>query len=265
MGEHVMRRTMKSLIVALCAIFACSAASAQTSKTIRLTNGEWQPFLSKHVPHYGFASHIVTEAFALVGVEVEYGFFPWTRAVKLAREGTWDGGAVFWDTEERRKHFFFTDAVVPSIVVFFHLTTTEFDWDTYEDLSDVRIGATLEYSYGKDFDAAEVAGTIKTDRAPDDESGLRKLLKGRIDVFPGEVMVTYDQIRDIFSEEQAALFTYHPKPINDQPLYLLLSKKISGNEQMRDRFNEGLRLLKESGKYDQIIADALAGKYAKEE
>ncbi len=88
-------------------------------------------------------------------------------------------------------------------------------------------------------------------------------MKGRIDVFPGEVMVTYAQIRDTFPEEQAALFTHHPKSITERRQFLLLSKKVPGNEQMLDRFNEGLRQLKESGKYDQIIADALAGKYAK--
>jgi ABC-type amino acid transport substrate-binding protein len=46
-------------------------------------------------------------------------------------------------------------------------------------------------------------------------------------------------------------------------MYLLLGKKVAGNEAMRDLFNEGLRRLKASGKYDQIIADALAGQYAK--
>ena len=46
-------------------------------------------------------------------------------------------------------------------------------------------------------------------------------------------------------------------------MYLLLSKKVAGNEAMRDLFNEGLRRLKESGRCDQIIAAALAGKYAK--
>ncbi len=46
-------------------------------------------------------------------------------------------------------------------------------------------------------------------------------------------------------------------------MYLLLSKKAAGNEAMRDLFNEGLKRLKESGRYDQIIAAALAGKYAK--
>ena len=259
----MLRRVISFVFAALLLSGGGAGALGQTPDTIRLTNGEWQPFLAKEIPHQGFASHIVTEAFALVGVEVEYGFFPWARSYKLAEDGKWDGAAIWWDTEERREIFYFTEPVAPSTTALFHLTSTEFDWDTYEDLSDVRIGATLEYSYGKDFDAAEAAGTIKTNRAPDDETGLRKLLKGRIELFPGEVMVTYAQIRDIFPEEQAALFTHHQKPVNDQPMYLMLSKKVPGNEEMRDRFNEGLRQLKESGRYDQIIADALAGEYAK--
>ena len=54
-----------------------AGALAQTQDTIRLTNGEWQPYLSQDVAHHGFASHVVTEAFAQVGVDVEFGFFPW--------------------------------------------------------------------------------------------------------------------------------------------------------------------------------------------
>jgi polar amino acid transport system substrate-binding protein len=244
-------------------IVGCGVAAAQTSKTIRLTNGEWQPYLSQDVPHHGFASHIVTEAFALVGVEVKYGFFPWKRSYKIAKEGTWDGTAVWVDSDERREDFFYSDAVVPSISVFFHLKDSGFDWDSYEDLTDVRIGGTSQYTYGEEFEAAEAAGIIKTRRAPNDETNLKKLLKGRIDVFPGDVMVTYAQIRDTFSPEDAALFTHHPKAIHENPMHLLLSRKVAESEAMLERFNDGLRQLKASGRYDQIIADALAGKYAK--
>ncbi len=258
-----MHRILTWLVTSWFLILGCGVAAAQTSKTIRLTNGEWQPYLSKDVPHYGFASHIVTEAFALVGVEVEYGFFPWKRSFKLAKEGTWDGSVVWHDAVERRKHFLYSDAVVPSKYVFFHLKGSDFDWNSYEELRGIRIGGTLEYAYSKEFDAAEKAGIIKTNRAPSDEIGLKKLLKGRIEVFPGDVMVTYAQIRDTFSQEDAALFTHHPKAINEDPMYLLLSKKVAGNEAMRDQFNEGLKRLKESGRHDQIIADVLAGKYAK--
>jgi polar amino acid transport system substrate-binding protein len=238
-------------------------ALAQTQETIRLTTGKWQPYTSRSAPHYGFASHIVTEAFALVGVEVEYGFFPWKRSFKLAKEGTWDGSVVWVDSDPRREHFLYSDPVVPSKIAFFHQKGSDLDCNSYEDLRGNRIGGTLEYAYSKEFDAAEKAGIIKTNRAPSDEIGLKKLLKGRIEAFPGEVKVTYAQIRDTFSQEDAALFMHHPKAINEDPMYLLLSKKVAGNEAMRDLFNEGLKRLKESGRYDQIIADALAGKYAK--
>ena len=258
-----MRHLLTGLAVSLFLMLGCGVAVAQTSKTIRITNGEWQPFLSKDVPHHGFASHIVTEAFALVGVEVEYGFFPWSRAMKLAREGTWDGTAVWGISEERLQQFHFSDAVVPTTYVFFHLKTTAFDWDDYDDLGDLKVGGTIDYLYSDAFAAAEAAGGFRTLRGRSDEVGLKNLLKGRIDVFPGEVMVTYEQIRDTFSEQEAALFTHHAKPIVDKPLFVLLNKDVPGNQRMRDLFNEGLRQLKASGRYDQIIADALAGKYAK--
>jgi polar amino acid transport system substrate-binding protein len=258
-----MYRAICSIVLAIGLALSWSMGTlAQTHDTIRLTTGKWQPFTSKSAPHYGVALHIVTEAFALVGVEVEYGFFPWKRAMKLARDGKWDGSAVWWDTEERRADFFYSDPIALGTNSFFHLRSYQFDWQGFESLTDLRVGGTSEYSYGTEFDAAEEAGVFQTHRAISDEVGLTNLLKGRIDVFPGELLVTYEQIRDTFSEEEAALFTHHPKHISQAPLHLLLSKKVPESEQMHDLFNEGLRQLKESGKYDEIIADGLGGKYA---
>ncbi len=243
-----------------------ASALAQTRDTIRLTNGDWPPFMSENGPHHGVASHVITEAFALVGVEVKYGFFPWARSLKLAKEGKWDGSAAWWDREERYPYVFYSDPVTPTTVVFFHLKSTKFDWSRYEDVSKLRVGGSLGYDYGKAFNEAEAAGIIHVDLAPDDETNLRKLLKGRIDVFPSGMTTIYLQIRETFSAEEAALFTHHPRPIFEEPMYLLLSKKVPGNEQIRDRFNEGLGMLKESGRWDQILADGLAGKYdAKQE
>ncbi len=256
-----MYRSIAAVALSIALFLGGGSAFAQSQDTIRLTTGKWQPFTSKSAPHYGVASHIVTEAFALVDVEVKYGFFPWKRAMKLAREGKWDGSAIWYDTEERRENFFYSDPIVPSTQSFFHLKSYQFDWDQFEDLADLRVGGTSEYSYGAEFDTAEEAGVFQTHRAISDEVGLTNLLKGRIDVFPGELLVTYEQIRDTFSEEDTTLFTHHPKTISTLPLYLLLSNKVPGNEQNRDLFNEGLRQLKESGQYDEIIAGGLGGKY----
>ena len=260
-GNGLLYRGIAAFVLSIALLLSDGSAFAQARDTVRLTTGKWQPYTSRTAPHYGFASHIVTEVFALVGVEVEYGFFPWKRAMKLAREGRWDGSLVWFDTEERRANFFYTEPIVPATNSFFHLTSFEFHWRIFEDLKDLRVGGTSEYSYGKAFDAAETAGIFRTYRSISDEVGLTNLLKGRIDVFPGELLVTYRQIRDTFSEQEAVLFTHHPKHISEPPLHLILSKTVPGNEQMRDLFNEGLKRFKASGKHGQIIADGLGGKY----
>ena len=253
----------KRIAMLLCLALAVTRPTV-AAETIRITNGEWQPYLSEHAPYYGFASHIVTEAFRLVGVEVEYGFFPWKRSLEWAKKGeTWDGTAVWLYSEERAASFYYTDPVVPSTVAFFHLEDVEFDWNTMEDLRDTKIGATLEYSYGPEFDEADRSGIIDPRRVATDELNLKKLLKGRIEVFPGEVMVTYSQIRETFSKEDAARFIHHPKPLHRNLQHLLISKANPDNERFVELFNKGLKQLKESGRYDQIIVDSLAGKYSK--
>ena len=246
----------------LCLVLAVTQA-AVADQTIRITNGEWQPYMSEHVPDYGMASHISTESFALVGVRVEYGFSPWKRAFDLAKKGSWDG-TVGWNySDERAQSFYDTDTVFRSNFAIFHLKDFTFNWNTMEDLNDTKIGATMEYNYGDDFAAAEKAGVIHPEYVASDELNLKKLLKGRIQVFPGDVMVTYAQIRDTFSEQEAAVFTHHSMLIRTNTSHLILSKANPDNERMVELFNQGLKELKESGRYDEIIADALAGKYSK--
>lgn len=50
-------------------------ATAPLTK-IRSTNGEWPPYLSENLPHYGLASHIISEAFAKKGLPLNMAFSP---------------------------------------------------------------------------------------------------------------------------------------------------------------------------------------------
>ena len=50
---------------------------------VRLANGEWPPYTSLNLPNLGCDSQVVTEAFALEGIGVEYDFFPWARGTCL--------------------------------------------------------------------------------------------------------------------------------------------------------------------------------------
>ena len=65
-----MRRMLTSLVATWILILGSGVAAAQTSKTIRPTNGAWQPFLSKDAPHHGFTS-FSDDATALGGATLD--------------------------------------------------------------------------------------------------------------------------------------------------------------------------------------------------
>lgn len=132
-----------------------------SAETIRLTNGEWAPYLSKKLPNYGFASHVVKEAFASVNINVEYDFFPWKRSFKYAKEGMglgsdiWHGTVVWLYTKERAKSFDYSDLVINDSGVLFYLKSNPVIWESFEDLQGKTIGATAHTSYPLFEDAAQ--------------------------------------------------------------------------------------------------------------
>ena len=236
-------------------------AGSESSKSIRLASGEWSPYQSEHLKHYGVASRIVTEAFDLEGIHVTYGYFPWARSMEYAQTGEWDGTFLWFDTPERRNDFYISDPVVDIQYVFFYLKKTPFDWKNINDLKGMSIGGTLKYDYGEVFQEAEEKGVINVQRAPKDVLSFRKLLGGRIQIFPNDLDAGYELLRENFTPSQIEQFTYHPKALKSAPHHLLLSKKVKTNQTMIEIFNRHLKELKANGKVDQYLAESRQGKY----
>ncbi len=246
-------------------ILSFSFSSVVLAKiTIRITNGEWEPFMSEYSPHYGANSHIVTEAFKMEGIEVEYGFYPWKRAYQLARKGKdWDASATWWPADETKRDFYLGEAVSETSFVFFHLKSDKFQWKTFADLKEIRIGGTLEYDYGKEFMKVVNTKGISLEYAPTDEMNFMKLLARRIDIFPNDSLVGYSQIRNNLSPEQIKLITHHPKEFEISTLHLIISKKSKRAKFFLEKFNSGFKKLKKSGKLDKIYQDLKNGVYDK--
>ncbi len=259
MKKYVMKKYVGCLLSIFIMIYFSFTSFAE--ETIRITNGEWTPFLSKNLKHHGVISHIVTESFALEGVKVEYGFFPWGRAYNLVKSGDWDGSVVWTRTSEREEDVYFSDSLLVSKDVFFHLKSHNFDWNTIDDLKGTVIGATIKYTYGKAFDHAEKLGEIRVQRVPTDEMNFGKLLVERIQIFPMNLDAGYSLIQEKFDPKEVRLITNHPKPIGTYVYHLILSKKVKRNKNLLMLFNKGLKRLKESGKYNRYFEDSRKGKY----
>lgn len=258
--ENMMRcvGALGSVLVLLFGIVTMS----QAEEVIRLTNGEWPPFTSQKLKHDGVYSHIVSESFALEGVTVEYGFFPWKRSYIYVREGVWDGSVTWAPTPEKEKDVFFSTPVFLHTKVFFHLKSFPFAWNTINDLQKVQIGTTAEYTYGEEFDRAVKDGVIRVDSVTQDIQNLHKLFADRIQIFPTDIDVGYALLNANFSSDKIALVTYHGKPIQQTMTCAIFTKATSEKSQrLLKLFNRGLVKLKESGAYDRMLEASRRGEY----
>lgn len=254
-GNRFVNR-LRNLLLAVTLPFALPPGlhANETDSGVRLTNGYWPPYMENKPPHFGVISHIVSLAFAKHDTPVTYGFFPWSRARLLAEKGLWDG-SVAWTCRQRLlKYFHFSDPIVTHHYVLFHRTSMDFDWARIEDLESYRVGLTQDYNYGEEFEAAVAAGTISTDQTSSDASNFRKLAAGRIDLFPMEPAVGMDMLKALELEDA---ITFHPRPLQSDYLYLILSRRVPESKRYLREFNEGLGKLKESGRLEELIADYL--------
>ncbi len=250
----------KILLFLSLVIWFANISYAET--TIILASGEWSPYQSSQLQQGGFVTQIIREAFALSDIKVEINYFPWSRSFKTAKDGEWDGTFIWFDTIQRREEFYISDPIVNVTYVFFHLKSCSFDWHSINDLKGIRVGATKEYEFGGDeFKIAEQNKTINVIRSYSDSQNFSLLKKKRIQVFPCDYQVGYQLIQDIFSTQDALLFTHHKKPIKSAQHHLLLSKKNTHAKEWITLFNNGLNKLKISGRYQQIIQDQTDGKF----
>lgn len=229
--------------------------SAAAVDSLRLTNGEWPPYLGEQLPHHGVASRIVSEAFALEGIAVQWEFHPWARSLQLAQSGRRAGSAVWLYSKEREQQFFISDPVIDSGYYLFHRKNYAFDWQTIDHLRGIRIGGTRSYDYGEAFQQAEAEGRIQVGRSTSDELNFRQLLAGRIDLFPMDKVVGFDMLHQHFSAAERAQLSFHPKPLRSDSLHLLLARNVAGNEALIARFNRGLAHLRDSGKISLYLLE----------
>jgi polar amino acid transport system substrate-binding protein len=237
-------------------VFFMTFGVTTAAEVVRITNGEWPPFTSEKLPHQGPLSRIVAAAFALEGVTVEYGFFPWKRAYDYAKTGKWDASVGWAPSAEHLQDFYMSTPVILVDKALFHLKSTPFDWKTIDDLSQWRVGGTSGYSYGVEWDQALKFGRLKVEEVNLDEQNIRKLLLKRIDVAAMEVEVANHLIETLLTPAEAALITHHPRLIMQTSICVAFSRQEERSPALLARFNRGLHRLKDSGRYDEYLAQA---------
>jgi polar amino acid transport system substrate-binding protein len=257
LGIVSMKNLFGTFTRVFCILVPLLCATAIKAETITITNGHWPPYQSQELKYYGFVSLMVSEAFALEGVDVDFQFRPWKRAFEEARNGTAHASMVWSYTPERDEHFLFSDVLIVSDAVLFHLKSLPFDWAKNSDLDKYRIGGTLGYRY-----AIEDWPGLQIERVPTDQQNFAKLVAGRIQLFPSDLYAGYALINQEFTAKDREKITHHPRPYDRTPYSVIFSKKRPENIELLKKFNRGLASLKSSGRYDAILEAQQRGELA---
>lgn len=222
-----------------------------TAETVTIAVGEWPPYTSQVNPSAQLAQKVVTAAFLLEGVHVEYRYYPWKRAYVEVMQGHVDATFPWYRSKARSEAFLFNhEPLLHGQEVFFHLKSLDFHWNSFDDLKQYRVGGTLGFF---DTSLLEQHG-VTVDKVSSEEQNFEKMLRGRLDVYATTREVGYYLIHKLFSPAQAALFTHDPKPLHEADAFVMFSRKIPQSEALISTLDRGLRRLKASGRYGEILS-----------
>lgn len=231
--------------------WCAGCANAQVNGVVRLAIGEWAPYTSQTDTKGKLLERVVSEAFKLEGLKVEYTYYPWKRSYLRTEDGTFDGTFPWNSTPEREETFHFHKIpLLNDLSVYFHLKSTPFDWTHLEDLKNYKVGVSMGYKNEKIYRDHGIVADV----APSEELNFKKIASGRIDVYETSKTVGYATIARTLPPEIASQFTHHPKPAEENNYFILFSRKTPYGKDLAVRFDSGMKKLKASGDYDKIFA-----------
>ena len=238
-----------------------SSVNVFSQDVVSVGVSEYAPLISKDFKYNGVVARIITEAFSSAGIKVEFKWVPWKRAYLGVIADEYDLSPTWSKSVERKKEVNFSDPMYESYQVFFHLKSNPFEWQSYNDLKGMKIGRTLGYFYGTEFHKAEVDGVIRVEVTPNDDLNFKKLVVGRFQLFPANILTGDEIAKKSLTPEEYLLVTHHPKSVSKPNFHYVVFGKTEKGNRLRQLFNKGLKNLKESKKFDKYFEESRRGEY----
>ncbi|EAQ67767.1 amino acid ABC transporter, periplasmic amino acid-binding protein, putative [Marinomonas sp. MED121] len=240
---------MKALSVLLL-ILGLGFGQLSQAKTISLTTTDWAPFYGSKLDDGGFIAVIVRESLKASGYDSNLEFISWGDALEQVKSGQKDilVGAYF--SEERNQDYHFSLPIYSVLTGIIKKEGLPLDfYNSFEMLDEYKIGKIDQSVVSKSFDAypfKNLTGFIGVD------DGLKALDAGTIDLYVDSFAVAKNVATDI-GIDPASLKLLQP-PIEENQLYVLVSKNIPGAIELRDAFNKGFVQIQVNGTYDKILS-----------
>jgi len=256
-GQRVRRLSVLAVMALLATLCHSASIAADAAPKVVLATTEWPPYIGQDLPDRGYVHTLTLRAFAVSGYRAEIQFYPWARALALARQGTVAGLVPEYYDASRKSEFAYSEAFPGGPVGFYVRRDGKLSLpasmatkpaEALATLKHLRFGVVRGYLNAPVFDSAP---DLKRDEAKDDLTNLRKLYHRRVDAIVIDRHVAEYLLRTAVPEFAPELEFLEP-PLARHSFHVAFSRTAPGYQALLDAFNRGLARVQASGELAEI-------------
>jgi polar amino acid transport system substrate-binding protein len=243
--------------ISLC-LFLTFSSTAGAGERMHFSVGDFPPYFDQTMSGQGAIAVVFKAAMAAEGVDVEYDFLPWARALEYAKDGTSKGSPGWTKTPEREPDFLFSEPFVNCVDGVFFLKSKPVVFSSVADFQGLRIGVINQLTYGKEFAEAQSRNEFKTEVAPASANLLKMLLLGRVDAVILNRSVAAQEMHAIPAADVERIGSADT-PFLIKPWRLAVGKRNPEAQKIINTFNAGFVKIKRNGTYQRLMSDPAYG------
>lgn len=251
--NHVLDNVKKSIFFS--AIGFAFTPTVIAADTLKLTTGEFPPYISSSSQHLGPLSQIVSLSFEELGYQTLIDVNPWNRALKMADKGRVDATYAWSVKADRQAHFLYSKPLFIFEQRAFALSKAQLDVARTASAKSIRLCRPQGYTLQGHSQVLMNSGVAVHFSPPDVATCFNMLKAERVDIVVVDKLEGYSYASKQFKslDEIKVLDKVFFKYSN----HLLVSKQHPKAEKLIEDFNQGLDNLMASGRYQTILSDEL--------
>lgn len=224
--------------------------NAHAAETLKLTTGEFTPFVGEKLPEGGPLAEVVKRAFAESGYQGTLEFLPWKRGYAETKVLRYDVTFPYAKTPEREGEFLYSELLYAADRRIYTTGGWTANIDELQSLKGKIYCLPLGYSAVKELSPLLEAKEIEVTTPPDLSNCAKMIVVGRADF----LIASPDIVESVL--ERAGLqgkLKPSEKSFGKSEYYVIVSKTHPKAKALIAAFNKGITTLRARGEVDKIV------------
>lgn len=243
-------------IVLIIAFFIANPFSGAANPTMSFATVDFAPysFQNQNNEIKGIEVDIIKRMCEIAGISYTIVFYPFPRALASVQNSEIDALFNFYKNDERLKIFTYSDPILENPLVLFVKKGSSVKFTgKMDDLKGLLVGVMRGYTYSKEFDDAKASNVFRVEEADTHEQNFKKLVTGKIDVYPVEKNVGLWTAKGLGLTNE---FTILEIPLKIQQGFFGMAKN-NPKTNLITLLNGALAKIRSNGEYQQIFDNYL--------